>query len=189
MSPLMSPPINALSPCTCPPIWGRQISPCVNGLGKTLYPMGPNSSSRCFQTTNVMLFLTEENLCILYYKNKTKFCILRNKRATKCYILRNKTNPVFCAILHVVSFFLHIIQASVALLLRTLHDSAALLMHKIQDSVALLLCKIYRILLPKYSILFHFCCAQYRILLRLLHYVMQSTTSQKIFELKFSSMD
>ena len=33
MSPLMSPPINALCPCTCPPPPPPQ---CVNGLGKTL---------------------------------------------------------------------------------------------------------------------------------------------------------
>ena len=37
MSPLMSPPINALSPCTCSPhVGGGQIPPCVIGLGKTL---------------------------------------------------------------------------------------------------------------------------------------------------------
>ena len=32
----MSPPIKDLSPCTCPPYGGGQISKCVNGLGKTL---------------------------------------------------------------------------------------------------------------------------------------------------------
>ena len=35
--PRMSPPINALSPCTVPPPYeGGQIPPCVNGPEKTL---------------------------------------------------------------------------------------------------------------------------------------------------------